>query len=103
MSPLLQTYQPSYFHINESRQRDWNTLGLPAAAAGGNFHINESRQRDWNLPVQWLARARSLSTFTLMNPGNGIETPKGTARAGSYGFHINESRQRDWNKSGQSA
>ncbi len=63
----------------------------------GYFHINESRQRDWNIPHA-IPIFLSLGPFTLMNPGNGIETPANTPETVIRSFfHINESRQRDWN------
>ncbi len=86
------------FHINESRQRDWNPTCSPWAKAN-NFHINESRQRDWNNRIA-LQPGRVMDSFTLMNPGNGIETRISLNEKTAFaptGFHINESRQRDWN------
>ncbi len=87
------------FHINESRQRDWNDEWRHRDTVPLLFHINESRQRDWNQATKPITGAK-LRAFTLMNPGNGIETssfPAQHPRAKT--FHINESRQRDWNSS----
>ncbi len=62
-----------------------------------HFHINESRQRDWNTARAFLRVFHP--PFTLMNPGNGIETTSAIALPPFlFDFHINESRQRDWNK-----
>ncbi len=61
------------FHINESRQRDWNGKVELRDIKSRNFHINESRQRDWN-PYIPAAQSLAHQAFTLMNPGNGIET-----------------------------
>ena len=70
---VLEAYAPQNFHINDSRQRDWNKTAKDICCSLIDFHINDSRQRDWNI---------KLTTITLFH---------------SF-FHINDSRQRDWNR-----
>ncbi len=121
-STFLETSDILDFHINESRQRDWNEFFIPMAQSPlmfsftlmnpGNGIETMQRKRTWGDPIpftlmnpgngiettnapNWGTRSWS---FTLMNPGNGIETLLGNARSWYEGnFHINESRQRDWN------
>ena len=72
------------------------SFNLTISVTSERFHINDSRQRDWN-ESYWYIFVLSKLAFISMIPGNGIETVAGVCPKPTKSFHINDSRQRDWN------